>query len=70
MQSKLIKKGHQMGDILENENISAYYSMKYSDEEVLLLDDAKLLAKPNPLRVGDEYPGALYTGHGAICDER
>ena len=51
MQSKLIKKGHQMGDILENENISAYYSMKYSDEEVLLLDDAKLLAKPNPLRV-------------------
>ncbi len=40
-----------MGDIIENENISADYSMKYSDEEVLLLDDAKLLAKPNPLRV-------------------
>ena len=49
MQPKRIKKGHQMGDIIENENISAYYSMKYSDEEVLLLDDAKLLAKPNPL---------------------
>lgn len=51
MQPKRIKKGHQMADIIENENISAYYSMKYSDEEVLLLDDAKLLAKPNPLRV-------------------
>ena len=48
MQPKRIKKGHQMGDIIENENISADYSMKYSDEEVLLLDDAKLLAKPNP----------------------
>ncbi len=46
LQPKRIKKGHQMGDIIENENISADYSMKYSDEDLLLLDDAKLLAMP------------------------
>lgn len=40
-----------MGNILDDENISADYSLKYSDENLLLLDDVKMLAKPSPMRV-------------------